>query len=467
MFNEGASASEATKIYMLASRLLPPRWTPSIAPLALKTYFQSLHKPGSNTSTTSIRKIRGKPHIKSNTQSALAPKEHKTVEPSLFEELFPDEAAKEKAARLPSNGKETLPLPRLRPVQLEEEEQNEKDRSFPSKRKSDQKANPFEIDLVAVIIIEALSTSLSESDFRRIAPKGQHIKDWTGPGDIVKVIPARDPTTLVQLPYYFLVFRNIANAMLYRKHVLRIHRAAQEYTPTSVESPFLLPPGRRMRGSSDTEVVKSRNSSNNQEDPEQEGERKEDRSEKESTTDDEFDDLAQLLKDYALCPPSQQLKMKLFRTPVTGAIRKVVENGGYVPITRWGPDEEDRTGRAVLFWVDASGSPSTDMVQLALQADGRERGLWWECNVERFEPASKDSSGGAGDAGRGGDLEGELGEENVRPDSKTELKGRVRKWILTFAEQEDARRFVGRWQQKVFPMGRSGDTTRARAEILW
>ena len=38
----------------------------------------------------------------------------------------------------------------------------------------------------AILVLSRASKSLVDADFRRIAPKGRHIEEWTGPGDIIK-----------------------------------------------------------------------------------------------------------------------------------------------------------------------------------------------------------------------------------------------------------------------------------------
>lgn len=39
---------------------------------------------------------------------------------------------------------------------------------------------------LAILVLSRASKSLLETDFRRIAPRGHHIDDWKGPGDILK-----------------------------------------------------------------------------------------------------------------------------------------------------------------------------------------------------------------------------------------------------------------------------------------
>ena len=180
------------------------------------------------------------------------------------------------------------------------------------------------------------------------------------------------------------------------------------------------------------------------------------------------EDVLPLLKDYALCPLSQDPQLKLFRAPITGRIKKIVENGGYPAITRGGTDGEDRTGRAVLFWVDTSSAPSTEELRAALMADGRERGSWWNCGVETLEVAVKDAGRVEKDA-KDEDIEADQPQEELsgRLEEKIYSKGRVEKWVLTFGEAEDARRFVRRWHRRLFPVEKEMDEARARAEILW
>lgn len=49
---------------------------------------------------------------------------------------------------------------------------------------------------ISVLVIRRASRSLIESDFRRVAPKGQHIDDWKALGDILRGIPTLPPLQL-------------------------------------------------------------------------------------------------------------------------------------------------------------------------------------------------------------------------------------------------------------------------------
>lgn len=111
---------------------------------------------------------------------------------SLFEELFPEEINNRNFQEVGSRSKEKS-VPRLRLPNVDEIDRLYQDgptegrtqhdgmsREAFMERDSLRQGNP------AVLITRRASKSLAESDFRRIAPNGQHIHDWKGPGDILK-----------------------------------------------------------------------------------------------------------------------------------------------------------------------------------------------------------------------------------------------------------------------------------------
>lgn len=114
--------------------------------------------------------------------------------PSLFEELFPDEARKSVRTRNASQKDDNEhDVPRLDfndlVKSLREEDAWFDDEGGPQEVTAAASKQAFRQDNVAILALRAASKSLIESDFRRIAPKGKHIKDWTGPGDILKGEP--------------------------------------------------------------------------------------------------------------------------------------------------------------------------------------------------------------------------------------------------------------------------------------
>ena len=110
--------------------------------------------------------------------------------PSLFEELFPEEVGRDGDQETKSydlaQEVPRLPLPEIDDFLDGFENESNRKASKPQCVTKAAVANAFRQQQAAVLSLETGSKSLVESDFRRIAPKGQHIDHWTGPGDILK-----------------------------------------------------------------------------------------------------------------------------------------------------------------------------------------------------------------------------------------------------------------------------------------
>ena len=109
---------------------------------------------------------------------------------SLLEELFPEDVHRD-GGRNPGFLNRTADVPRLPLPEVDNpSERSEHDpdgeRVQPKRVSKTAAANAFRQQQLAVLSLGTASKSLIESDFRRIAPKGQHIDNWTGPGDILK-----------------------------------------------------------------------------------------------------------------------------------------------------------------------------------------------------------------------------------------------------------------------------------------
>ena len=108
---------------------------------------------------------------------------------SLFDELFPEEKDKSQPTSNRPNDDE-LHVPRLPLTDIDHLDpypaSSGRLRS-PSKKRAEGAAQgaPKRWD-PAVLVFNRASKSLVDADFRRIAPKGRHIDEWTGPGDILK-----------------------------------------------------------------------------------------------------------------------------------------------------------------------------------------------------------------------------------------------------------------------------------------
>ena len=117
-------------------------------------------------------------------KNALKPKS------SLLEELFPDEVPSHEPEReIDNQDVPRLALPKI--DKLLDEYQNDvaQDRERSKGVTNTAASSVFRQPQLAGLILHNASNSLDESDFRRIAPKGKHIKEWAGPGDILKGVP--------------------------------------------------------------------------------------------------------------------------------------------------------------------------------------------------------------------------------------------------------------------------------------
>lgn len=110
---------------------------------------------------------------------------------SLLEELFPEEVQK-KRRRSPTKGEQHIPRLPLSTLTEENPEGHNVVRGGKHLEALVERDSLRQWN-ISVLVIRRASRSLIESDFRRIAPKGQHIDDWKGFGDILRGIPTPSP----------------------------------------------------------------------------------------------------------------------------------------------------------------------------------------------------------------------------------------------------------------------------------
>lgn len=214
----------------------------------------------------------------------------------------------------------------------------------------------------------------------------------------------RNPSTLEPTGRYFILFPNPAYARTYQNHVIRLHQIAKTYTPTSIESPLPLQPGVVIEG----------------------------------------EDAYTLLQDYSLCPPSHRIQLKLLSPSYSAGVKQVLDRRGYRPLL----GETNKTGRSVLFSVDGQRLP-TSVIKHAIAADGRDRGLAWDVSIDRLDtslfevPTSIDS------------------------DELAELGARRFRWVISFPNEDETRRFIRAWHRRPFPSARGDEPAFVQAEFIW
>ncbi|CAO1598567.1 hypothetical protein XANCAGTX0491_002329 [Xanthoria calcicola] len=337
---------------------------------------------------------------------------------SLFDELFPEEKETPQPTTYQSEHDE-LQVPRL-PLSdidhLDPYPASSGSLKGPSKKRTEAAAQgaPKQWD-PAVLVLNRASKSLVDADFRRIAPKGRHIGEWTGPGDILKVIPGRNSSTFQQTNSYFLLFPNPAYARTYQNYITKLHRMSQDHTPTSLHSPLPPPPGTILEG----------------------------------------EDIHHLLQDYALCPPSQRINILSMFAPFGATVRRLIEYQGYPQLT----EPIDNTGRAVLFWVEGH-YPTTNAVRAAIDQDGRDRGLQWGSQVRGRYVEKLESSG-----------ESQEDSEYWETFEPVAQRRSLKRWIVRLGDENEARRFVRAWHRRPFPLlddeVRGEKPPVVNAEFLW
>ena len=277
---------------------------------------------------------------------------------------------------------------------------------------------------ITVLKLQHCSTALTEADFRRLIRQGKHIEGWVQGGDIVQVIPGRDPVSLARRPFYWLLFSTHDAAVAYQANASRIHYLAARHTPSSVFSAVPPPPGVLENG----------------------------------------EDLHALIQSYTLYPPSLKLPLNMVLQPYEPLLRAVIEQGGYRPIV----DGREEKLHKVLLWIEGQ-EPHPFTLYNSIQKDGGEKGLIWgiagaQKGVKRLadltdiQKFSRPSSG---------------------PDKQAEIRQEIidrvyNRWIIEFETERMARRFARAWHRRRLPIaGDKGDwkddsTVRmCNTEVLW
>lgn len=226
------------------------------------------------------------------------------------------------------------------------------------------------------------------------------------------VIPVRDLTTFESTGRYFILFPNPAYARTYQGHILHLHQMAKTYTPTSIESPLPLQSGVVIDG----------------------------------------EDVYTLLQDYSLCPPSQRIQIKLLHPSYTGGIKQVLEQRGYHPLL----GKTNKASRSVLFSVDGQRWP-TSMIRDAVGADGRDRGLEWDIGIHRLNTSGTDADS----------FEYSTSTEAEELAQLSARRLALSRWVMSFLDESEARRFIRVWHRRPFPLASGDDRALVQAEFIW
>jgi len=233
------------------------------------------------------------------------------------------------------------------------------------------------------------------------------------------VIQGRDANTLEPQGHYFILFTHAAAATAYIQEAKRLHTLART-TAGSLEASKLPPPPGLLR---------------------------------------QNEELSKMLNSFSLVPGPVPLEIGHVAQPYTEAMVQMLTAGGHYFLSRLQINGEG----TVLFGVDA-GLIGLEELEEAIDKDGQRRNMFWRL-VEReaIVPMHRQSEMDA-------DVKEAMGAE---PGAHTTYR-RPARYILSFVDQQEARRFVRDWHKKPFPRDKSHRRTAGEeappivnAQIMW
>jgi len=344
---------------------------------------------------------------------------------SLYEELFPDDRLTEKLELVSEDDEliPRLPLPKAR-ARDKLSSNKVSDIAFSEPKQMPQ----FDPDKAAVLILYNASPSLSLSDFTSVLPPPSSTRNpWTSastsPSAPVHVIPMRDPQTLERPrnSHYYLIFASLLAARTYRERAYHVYTLAKAHAPASIEAGVPPSPGTIVNG----------------------------------------EDLFAAVKSFTLVPPSQRLDLR-FVQPRDPMLQGLVRRGGYARVVgergHAAGAAADGGAAKVLLQFYGGVQPSRQEIDEAIGVDIRARGLAWRLEggwdgIRKVDVAKVDEDGAE---------DGEKKAPAANP-----------KWILSFEDQPEARRFARTWHQRRMPWKNPTlhkgfeDKTMVKAELLW
>jgi hypothetical protein len=199
--------------------------------------------------------------------------------------------------------------------------------------------------------------------------------------------------------------------------VVRLQTISKTYTPTSITSPLAPPPGYLKNG----------------------------------------EDLHALMQAFTLIPSSHQsVSIRMLKKPFQPAMQRMIAEGGHPGIAKRQSKSEDM----VLFSLD-KGYVSFYDLRAALGRDGKERNLQWNLLQGDDDIVKLDTK-----------KEAEL-EEDEDKDGQRRKRRAPPRYIISFKDNQEARRFVREWHQRPFPLSQERQNPEdeappiVNAELLW
>jgi hypothetical protein len=316
-------------------------------------------------------------------------------------------------------------------------------------------------ETVTALQLEHCSTELTEPDFRRLIPKGDHVDAWNPFGAYYKIIPGRDPLSLERLPFYYILFKSPESAHAYQRNAGRLHKLAALHQPSSIFSAIPAPKGFLENG----------------------------------------EDIDAVTSSYLLRPTEHAFTLRMLMQPYHPALRTLFEQGGYKPIVS--SDDKKNTTHKVLMHIEGY-EPSLSDLFLTLKHDAYNRGIPFTLRNESSSSIHRlrdlinlkthtlpmTSNPRAFEGRKSNEPKVEFEDPSIEFFMKSEapadedhakvinqvVMNRVyNRWIIDFDDEDEARRFAISWHRRVLPDFALGQRTwkdyeevrMCNTELLW
>lgn len=430
---------------LLRRRSIWPIWTGHEAVAGVRSY--GAKRPSKRERERLARKE------ESNSKGEEQDAANEASKPSLMEQLFPEETKRyeeekrqREIPRLPLEPPpERKPQPADRITRPVRDELSPRAKAW---RRHMEQQSQGDREQTAVLVMRNASKNLTEEDFRRLIPQGQHMEGWTlEQAEFVKVVPGRNLANLEQQNYYYLIFSSPLSAALYQGHASRVSRLVAEQTPNSLHSAIPPPPGYMLDGM----------------------------------------DAHAAMQAYTLTPPTQRLSLRQLKPPLSPLMTSIVRNNGYAPLIK----RRDRMPYEVRLTLEGP-QIAMNRIRYIIYESGRERALSWsggeEMNVQisRWEAHHDLSAPQA----RSGQIETAIGNLDEQDEEQEKMDRHAMKagngeeglqrrrteipvYVLGFHTEHAARSFVAHWHRRPLELGKGGEDEEGdlppvvNAELLW
>jgi hypothetical protein len=314
---------------------------------------------------------------------------------------------------------------------------------------------------ITALQLEHCSIELTEPDFRRLIPKGDHVDAWNRFGAYYKIIPGRDPLSLERLPFYYILFKSPESAYAYQRNAGRLHKLAALHQPSSIFSAIPAPKGFLEDG----------------------------------------EDIDAVTSTYLLRPTEHAFTLRTLVQPYHPALRTLFEQGGYKPIVS--NDDKKNITYKVLMHIEGY-EPSLSDLFLTLKHDAFNRGIPFtlrnesSSSIHRLRdlinlkthtlPMTSNPRAFEGRKFNEPKVEFEdpsiaffmrseapADEDNAKVINQVVMNRVYNRWIIEFDDEDEARRFAISWHRRVLPDFALGQRTwkdyeevrMCNTELLW